>query len=52
MNKAVKEFLRKAGRKGGKKSAKHPKRRQLNRKAAESRWRKRLPQPKKIENMS
>lgn len=47
-SKAVTEFLRKAGRKGGKKSAQHPDRRKLNKQAAESRWRKQLPEPKKI----
>jgi hypothetical protein len=46
----VKEFLRKAGQKGGRKSAQHPDRKRLNREAAESRWRKRHPEPKKITN--
>jgi hypothetical protein len=45
---AIKEFLRKAGSKGGKKSSMHPDRKRLNREAAESRWRKRLPEPKEI----
>lgn len=50
---AVKDFLRKIGRKGGRKSAQHPDRKRLNKQAAESRWRKRLPEPKKIlENIS
>jgi len=44
----VREFLRKAGRKGGKRSAKHPRRNSLNRDAALARWRKDLPAPKKI----
>ena len=46
---AVKAFLKQIGSKGGKKSAQHPDRKRLNREAAQSRWRKRLPQPKKIE---
>ena len=45
---AVKDYLRKIGSKGGRKSAQHPDRRRLNRLAAESRWRKRLPQPKEL----
>jgi len=45
---AVKAYLREQGRKGGKKSAQHPNRRHLNKKAAESRWRKRHPKPKEI----
>jgi predicted Fe-S protein YdhL (DUF1289 family) len=45
----ISEFLRRAGRKGGKKSAQHPDRKRLNRQAAESRWRKELPAPKIIE---
>jgi hypothetical protein len=44
----IKDFLRKAGRKGGKQSAKHPKRNDLNRNAALSRWRKEIPAPKNI----
>lgn len=44
----VKRFLKKAGSKGGKKSAQHPKRRELNQRAAQERWRKRLPVPKEI----
>lgn len=51
MNKApesVKRFLREAGRKGGKKSSKHPRRRELNVKAAQARWRKQHPKPKPI----
>jgi len=44
----VKKFLSNIGRKGGRKSALHPDRKHLNRKAAESRWRKRLPAPKEI----
>lgn len=46
--KTVRQFLREAGSKGGKKSSKHPKRRELNRKAAETRWRKQHPKPKNI----
>lgn len=46
---AVKTFLRKIGSKGGRKSQQHPERRRLNKLAAESRWRKRHPQPKPIE---
>jgi len=42
----VKEFLRKIGSLGGKKSAQHPNRRQLNKQAAEARWRHRIPEPK------
>jgi len=48
MSDEVKQFLSKIGRKGGKKSAQHPNRRRLNKQAAESRWRKRLPEPKDI----
>jgi len=48
MSDEVKQFLSRIGRKGGKKSAQHPNRRKLNQKAAESRWRKRLPEPKAI----
>lgn len=44
----VKDFLRKIGRKGGKKSALNPKRHQLNRDAALARWRKVHPVPKKV----
>src|SRR5262249_48525852 len=44
----VKDFLRRIGSKGGRKSAQHPDRKRLNRQAAESRWRKRLPTPKEI----
>lgn len=43
---SILKFLREAGRKGGKKSSKHPRRRELNRKAAQARWRKQLPKPK------
>lgn len=46
--KVVREFLRKAGSKGGKKSSQHPRRRELNRRAAQSRWRKQHPKPKPI----
>jgi hypothetical protein len=42
----VKDYLRKIGSKGGKRSAQHPDRPRLNKEAAEARWRKRLPQPK------
>jgi len=45
---AIKEFLRKAGSKGGKKSAQHPERKRLNREAAISRWRGHMPAPKEI----
>lgn len=45
---AVSEFLREAGRKGGRKSQQHPRRKELNRKAIESRWRKEHPVPKNI----
>jgi hypothetical protein len=45
---AVKEYLRQIGRKGGIKSGQHPNRTQLNKAAAEIRWRKRLPAPKEI----
>jgi hypothetical protein len=48
MNNEVKAFLSKIGSKGGKRSAQHPDRRRLNRQAAETRWRKRLPSPKNI----
>jgi hypothetical protein len=44
----IKAYFKKIGSKGGKKSALHPKRKQLNRKAAESRWRKRHPKPKEL----
>jgi hypothetical protein len=45
----VTKFLKKIGSKGGKVSAQHPDRKRLNRQAAESRWRKGLPEPKKVE---
>jgi hypothetical protein len=45
---AIKDFLRKAGSKGGKKSAQHPERKRLNREAAISRWRGHMPAPKEI----
>ena len=47
-SKIITDFLREAGRKGGKKSARHPNRKRLNKAAAESRWRKNLPTPKEI----
>jgi hypothetical protein len=48
MDSKIKTFLSKIGKKGGKKSAKHPKRKALNRDAANTRWRKMHPAPKKI----
>lgn len=48
-NADIKKFLREAGRKGGKKSSKHPRRKELNRKAAEARWRKNHPEPKPVD---
>ena len=42
----VKEFLRQMGSKGGKKSAQHPNRRELNTQAAIARWRGKIPAPK------
>lgn len=42
----VKTFLKKIGSKGGKKSAQHPRRKELNRRAATERWRRRHPVPK------
>jgi hypothetical protein len=42
----VKEFLRQMGSKGGKKSAQHPNRRELNTQAAIARWRGKIPTPK------
>jgi hypothetical protein len=47
-NPAVKDFLRKIGSKGGKKSAQHPDRPRLNQEAALARWRKVIPAPKEI----
>lgn len=44
----IREFLRKQGAKGGRKSAQHPRRNSLNRDAALARWRKELPAPKKL----
>ena len=46
----IKNFLRKIGSIGGKKSSQHPNRKQLNRDAANARWQKEQPTPKKIEN--
>lgn len=48
MNEQVKAYLKKIGSKGGRKSAKHPKRRLLNKRAALERWRKRHPKPKAL----
>jgi hypothetical protein len=45
---AVKDYFKKIGSKGGRKSAQHPNRKRLNKAAAESRWRKRLPLPKEV----
>jgi hypothetical protein len=45
----VKDFLRKIGSIGGKKSAQHPDRPRLNREAALARWRKHFPIPKPLE---
>jgi hypothetical protein len=45
----VKEFLRKIGSKGGKISSQNPRRKTLNRDAANARWRKLHPVPKKVE---
>jgi hypothetical protein len=47
---SVKDYLRKIGSKGGKKSAQHPNRPQLNKEAAIARWRKHIPTPKAIES--
>jgi hypothetical protein len=44
----VKDFLRRVGSKGGKKSAQHPDRPRLNKEAAQARWRKQMPKPKII----
>ena len=44
----IRGFLQQIGRKGGKKRARHPEARQLNRRAAEARWRKPIPEPKKV----
>lgn len=43
----VKEFLRKIGSKGGKKSAQHPDRKRLNSEAAIARWRGMAPKLKR-----
>jgi hypothetical protein len=48
VDKNITDFLRKAGSKGGKKSALHPNRRKLNQEAAIARWRKNLPVPKAV----
>lgn len=44
----IKDFLRKIGSKGGKKSAQHPDRPRLNKEAAIARWRKAIPEPKAL----
>jgi hypothetical protein len=44
----LKSYLRSIGHKGGVKSSQHPNRRQLNKEAAEARWRKDQPKPKEI----
>jgi general stress protein YciG len=44
----IRKFLREIGRKGGRKSAQHPNRPQLNREAAVKRWRKVIPPIKKV----
>jgi hypothetical protein len=44
----VKNFLRRIGSIGGRRSSQHPNRRNLNRAAANSRWQKEQPAPKKI----
>jgi hypothetical protein len=44
----VKDYLRRIGSKGGKLSAQHPNRSQLNRAAANARWRRQFPAPKKV----
>jgi hypothetical protein len=51
-NPAVKDFLRKIGSKGGKKSAQHPDRPRLNQEAALARWRSHIPAPKTPEELS
>jgi hypothetical protein len=43
---SIKDYLRKIGSKGGKKSAQHPDRPRLNKEAAIARWRSRIPVPK------
>jgi hypothetical protein len=45
----VKSYLRKIGSVGGRKSQQHPDRKRLNKEAAESRWRKKLPEPKPLD---
>lgn len=44
----IKDYLRKIGSKGGKKSAQHPDRPRLNKEAAIARWRGHIPKPKEI----